>query len=204
MKSWVALGVFVSGLVGACAGQAPREVTADSAPDIEDVGLGEQTDGTTYNGWSMSVYGQFPTYNLWYIQYVRSYGDALRGGGACLVLSDPGTSCSNDADCTAPAHARWGGSAYGYCHQAKCNYRPGSPAELCTQSPSRAPGIHWGNTAAVMTQLMRNMDQGGIYGMSVLGCMSKEPGPNTQCGSTDSNVYMRTVSQMIVDIPTGP
>jgi hypothetical protein len=163
---------------------APEADTSGDAPAIESDALDVTTEGYTYNGWTQSASigsGISST-------FTRSSGDATRGGGACYVLavSHITGSCSSDAQCTGWAQGLYGSNAYGYCNSyGACLARPGSQADYCVLNPNRTAGT-------VSKSLPANPPTGpdACY-QYALGCMTKTAGPNTACGGTNQNLYMR-------------
>jgi hypothetical protein len=161
--------------LSAC-GEAPTT----SAPEVED-DLADVADfGSSYNGWMGSANGYLDlvarSVDLG-VSFSRDYGDATRGGGAC-VITPGGGSCSQDSNCPV-----WYAGGYGYCMSGTCYQRPGSAADLCYQNPNNAPGSYYKfipYVADTGTQL------------SLVVCMTKTAGPNTACGGTNSSLYMRT------------
>jgi hypothetical protein len=163
------------------------EVASDDAPEAAMDAIDPRDEGTDWNGWSqeafvmVNVCGGGPNW-LWH-NLNRSWGDATRGGGVCLV-ANYGSACSTDAECHASATAGWGPSVYGYCYQGNCYARPGSQGDWCVLNPNRAPG-----------QLNRTIAGSSSY--FALGCMTKNAGLNAACGTTNTSQYMRTLSSNV-------
>jgi hypothetical protein len=180
----LALGASAALFSIACGNASPE---ASDAPEAAVDGLDESDVGTDYNGWSQSanvainVCGMGPSF-MWH-NLSRSFGDATRGGGVCLV-ANYGSACSTDAECHASATAAWGPSVWGYCYAGNCYARPGSQADYCTLNPNRAPG-----------QLMKYISPSSSN--YALGCMTKTGGPNTACGGTNTSLYMRTLTDNV-------
>jgi hypothetical protein len=182
-------GIGVAGMIAfgvvACAAQPANE---ENAPEIVSDSVDEQDEGYSYNGWQQIAWyewnycSQAP--NSASQTFVRSYGDATRGGGACYVKST-GVGCSSDSTCLANAVATYGGSAYGYCFAGSCYSRPGSQASYCSLSPNRGPS----------TVNVPNAFSGDIWDGTnhLLLCMTKTAGPNPACGGTSTSQYMRNV-----------
>jgi hypothetical protein len=153
------------------------------APDVaNDDALDTSDYGTSYNGWTQYLFSQYDVcgVNQNYIQHTmgRSYGDATRGGGACVLDWPVGGACGSEQDCINYAQATYGSTAWGYCFYGSCYPRPGSQAALCTMNPNRGP-----------SSLLRY----DAIGAALVGCMTKTAGPNTACGGTDPSLYMREV-----------
>jgi hypothetical protein len=162
----------------------------ESAPAFDtDATLDALDEGHIYNGWN-----QYP--DLYYQKNCSSQaiisngsmshvldrfeGDATRGGGACHVVKQHGSSCSTDSDCAVSA------PQYGYCYSGTCYVRPGSQADECVMGPNRGAG-----------SVGKTVGSYGGYAWQdfnyVLGCMTKTAGPNTACGGTNGSLYMRAV-----------
>jgi hypothetical protein len=180
------IGVLAALAVTACAAEtAPTNEAPEASLDT----LDSEDEGTSYNGWSQHVWGTLYV-NTYYATinsgFTRSYGDATRGGGACLVRQTH-ISCSDDSNCLFHAQSSYGSSAWGYCYSGACYLRPGDQS-LCTLSPNRAAGGLF---------LGAGIDVTGSE--HILGCMTKNGGPNTACGGTNTSLYMRTVNSMTFD-----
>jgi hypothetical protein len=166
---------------------ATSSAETSDAPDTELDALEESDIGTDYNGWNqdpnvaVNVCGMGPSF-IWQ-NLNRSYGDATRGGGVCLVALY-GTACSTDSECHASATAGWGPSVWGYCYSGFCYARPGSQADYCTLNPNRAPG-----------QLFKFISPSSSN--FALGCMTKTAGPNMACAGTNTSLYMRTLREYV-------
>src|SRR5690606_14475044 len=101
--------------------------------------LDERDEGTSYNGGAQSPFFTLNVSLGWgELEHGlnRSYGDAKRGGGPCVVHKTP-TTCSGDATCTTSAKAQYGSAAWGYCYQSRCYMRPGSQSSHCVMNPNR-------------------------------------------------------------------
>jgi hypothetical protein len=178
----------VAGVVLSIVGCAAEPPVSD-APEVETLGASEQTEGYSYNGWH-----QFPT--AWFdygyttvnvaSHFSRDFGDATRGGGVCLVYSRTSSSCSVDSDCVPAAVSQFGAGAYGYCYSGRCYDRPGSQASYCNVNPNRSPGA----ISGWLTPPVAYPNHGDP---AALGCMTKSAGPNTGCGGTNTELYMRYV-----------
>jgi hypothetical protein len=187
----------IAGAVGASACTAEPETSEEGNAPLATLDSMDETDeGTSYNGWSQDPYminqlfcGNFVLGH----QLIQSYGDATRGGGACLVKRT-GEGCSSDSTCLASAQAQYGGSAWGYCYAGQCYSRPG-PQSLCTLNPNRGPGYIW--THPSTSYLTSGF--GDPNTDFVLGCMTKTAGLNPACGGTNTSLYMRTVKPLEID-----
>jgi hypothetical protein len=194
------LGLILA-LVTAVASAACANATSTTdtdTPDLEDDGLLVQDEGTSWNGWTMSLSGfvsagGFPV-NTWYSSgtFTRTSGDATRGGGSCNVwkrTANP-SSCTSDADCIGPAQAQFGSQAYGYCYAGSCYDRQQSQANGCSVNPNRAPSSWNAPTQIVAVPPDHKTFPGACF---ALGCMTKTGGPNTACGGSNTSLYMRAV-----------
>jgi hypothetical protein len=164
------------------------EQEQDDAPVATLDTAGEADEGTAWDGWTQSAAGNV-SFGLGLTDFshtlTRSSGDAIRGGGGCLVLKTA-SSCSADATCTTSAIATYGAGAWGYCYSGLCYNRPGTQSALCALNPSRAPGT-----------VSKVIFGGYPTTARVLGCMTKGAGPNnTSCGSTNTSLYMRSVHEL--------
>jgi hypothetical protein len=186
----ICVGAVFAASVSACAAEPLHD---REAPETTLESLDEADQGTSYNGWSQSVYA---SYN-WCMSVgsfdhtlSRSSGDSTRGGGGCAVEWQSGSSCSADSTCVASAQSMYGASAYGYCYSGQCYLRPGSQATYCSLNANRSPGT--------VTGLVLGSAQ------HVVGCMTKTAGPNTACGGTNTSLYMRSVWQAEQYCVAGP
>jgi hypothetical protein len=183
LRSVVSVAMIGLGLV-ACS--AERSSTEEEAPSAALDTLDPADEGASYNGWTQTPSGMVYMY-MGFGQldhtFSRAGGEATRGGGACFVYQQPGSSCSSDSPCLSAAQAAFGASAYGYCYSGVCYSRPGSQTDYCALNPNRAPGS--------VTKLWPSY--GVNYYEHILGCMTKTGGPNTACGGTNTSLYMRYV-----------
>jgi hypothetical protein len=178
------LGIVAVVVFSGCAATAE----AEDAPTVFEDSIDEADIGTSWNGWDQSIVGTTcVNANLAQVShtFVRSSGDATRGGGVCgtIVSSTACTTVGDDSFCLGMAHALYGQSAYGYCHPVpfsgpKCLYRPGSQADYCSLSPNRGAGT-----------VSKTINDKRVNYM--VGCMTKTAGPNTACGGTNQGLYMR-------------
>lgn len=189
----------VSGLIGmvfalgmaSCAAEGQGEGTAPAA-DV--AGVDALDEGTSYNGWTQSMVAEiYPAMNFTRFEhtFTRSYGDATRGGGGCLLAST-GNSCSADSTCIDQAKATWGSTAYGYCYQGACYARTGSQGNYCALNQNRSPGTLQGLWFSAYS-----VDY-------ALSCMTKAAGPSTNCGSTNTSLYMRSMDPVTVNWTSMP
>lgn len=198
----IQLGLAACALhVAGCANESTPEV---ATPDVDLAALAEQTEGDTYNGWTVAPYaGSYGTTYWWGINLAKNSGsDATRGAGACLVgrpyasVSCTSNSSAGDAYCTSMAQAAFGTTnTHGYCYQSLCYYKPPSATdEFCIKHPARTPGSYPGEPSKLPLALSR---LGGNYSLHALGCMSKEPYPGAPetpaCATGNPDVFMRTV-----------
>jgi hypothetical protein len=192
------LVVFLGAAVGVSA--CGEGSAAEQAPDaIETI---ETTDvGTTYDGWTQSPSGTvYVNMGFGTVEHTltRSYGDSTRGGGACYVLRQPGSSCSVDDTCKAAAQSAYGSQASGYCYGGECYDRFFSQAEGCKLNSNRSPGTLSGNWYATTLGFATGNE-------FVLGCLSKAVGtatPPFPCAGSDPDLYMRTIVPAAISFDT--
>jgi hypothetical protein len=209
-------GGFVASMAVACAtlscaADAPADLS-DEAPAVEADELDSLYYGTEWNGWTHAPFATvtyigappwvpyFRSGFDWGTTFTRNSGsEPSRGGGVCLV-SKIGGSCSSDADCGAEQPNGW----FNYCGADPqngantCFVRPGTRQEMCIQDPGRAPGTYYGGGGLTLFDTFVARMGGGNTTMYALGCMTTTPGPgNTNCGSTSSNLYVRTIVPLI-------
>lgn len=182
----LALSLGMCSIVAASlAGCAAAEASNDQAPEVASESIDPQDEGTSYNGWSMSAYGDVHVdygYANFGHYFGRSYGDSTRGGGSCFV-HHAGESCTSDESCTTAAKANYGSSAYGYCYSGTCYTRAGSQGSSCSINSNSTPGYYGATVSSGSI-----VPTGDYY---VLGCMTKLSGPNTACGCTSSGTYLK-------------
>ena len=161
------------------------------APEVEDVTLGEEDFGTSWNGWSISAYGE----RWWkegetdfWVTFTRSFGDTTRGGGGCLVRRVPNSSCTSDSQC---AFYPWSGDGYGYCVRNVCYAPAGGQSTPCALGLNHTPGT---TLFKAVFFPKADTDMNNLnYSHYTLTCMTKTAGPNTACGGTNTSAYMRDV-----------
>jgi hypothetical protein len=200
MKQMMKIGFGLSCAVLAFGCTAETAPTAEEAPDLAIEGLDESDEGTSWNGWSMSISGRV-AYNGFFTSmwstgtFSRTSGDATRGGGVCTVvkrIANP-ASCTSDAACTTAAQAQWGAAAYGYCFAGSCYSRTGDQATYCTTNPARPPSTFTSPVTPALGLTDHVMWAAGVVPTYTLGCMTKTAGPNTACGGSNTGLYMRSV-----------
>jgi hypothetical protein len=180
----VRIVVAVLVLAGGAVGCAPVTEQATSAPEVAAESVAPRDVGTSYDGWTQSLAYTISTSSgsgTYHHALSRASGDSTRGGGACAVVRQPGSSCSADDTCTTAAQNVHGPSAYGYCYSGECYFRPGAQASFCALNPNRSPGTLTGAPTWYSDD---------DY---VVGCMTKTAGPNTACGGSNASLYMRTM-----------
>jgi hypothetical protein len=197
-KCVFAVGIMTASIVGCSADREAVDADND-APDLALDTAAEADEGVSYNGWHQGIVASYEVSYGWVSAqhtFYRDYGDNARGGGVCLVQKVIGSSCSSDPVCDSWAKGTHGGTAYGYCFAGECYARPGSGADYCGMSPNRSVTSNMSMSAFNISNVMN---------WYALGCMTKNAGPNSACGGTDTSQYMRTVTPTtnwnICDVP---
>jgi hypothetical protein len=202
MNTTKMFGVLLGMGIATAACSAEPASSETESPDIFDDALSAQDEGTSWNGWSMSLsgwysVGGFPL-NQWYSSgtFSRSSGDLTRGGGTCAVYKrtvNP-SSCTSDQACIDAAQAQFGSFAWGYCYQGACYDRVFAQSASCSTNPNRSPSS-WNSPSQVLVVPANHQTLPG--GLFSLGCMTKTAGPNTACGGTNTSLYMRSVTLIL-------
>lgn len=180
----------LASLLVACATTA----TGD-APEAALESVDELDEGTTWNGMTQILLGKSSGASALVAHTISGSGN--RGGGGCVTVRE-GSACTSDATCTTAAKAKYGSLAYGYCYQSQCYDRPGGIAFCSTNqnrwsTPNSPHSLMKAYTLPSSTYAPNPASwlDGNVY---ALGCMSKSWGPSGECGGTDPEAYMRTMS----------
>lgn len=187
----LACALTLAAVTGAVAlGCASEPDPNADAPESTLDALDAQDEGFSWNGWSHWPDGTLDTFTYQAVvknTFTRSYGDATRGGGVCLV-HETNNACSTDSACTTLAKNTYGSLAFGYCRNSKCYFRPGSQSANCRLGQSNGH-----NGVAELRLDIADMSKRWY----AYGCMTKAAGPSTDCGSTNPSLYMQSLRSLL-------